>query len=162
LGDLAAAGQRARSAPAETLPLAEARLRAPVPQPPSVRDFLSFEEHAKNACAAFGRDVDPVWYSQPVFYFTNPAAVRGPGRHGRVIEPDLHKASDGPLLTMPEVVSCSPALTGRKAGVTSASMGWGWFAHAFGWAAAGRCSSALRVDLTNWSMSCWVSGARTR
>jgi 2-keto-4-pentenoate hydratase/2-oxohepta-3-ene-1,7-dioic acid hydratase in catechol pathway len=49
-----------------------------VPQPPSVRDFLSFEEHAKNACAAFGRDVDPVWYSQPVFYFTNPAAVRGP------------------------------------------------------------------------------------
>ena len=49
LGDLAAAGQRARSAPAETLPLAEARLRAPVPQPPSVRDFLSFEEHAKNA-----------------------------------------------------------------------------------------------------------------
>ncbi len=91
LGDLAAAGQRARSAPAETLPLAEARLRAPVPQPPSVRDFLSFEEHAKNACAAFGRDVDPVWYSQPVFYFTNPAAVRGPGRHGRVIEPDLHR-----------------------------------------------------------------------
>ena len=78
LGDLAAAGQRARSAPAETLPLAEARLRAPVPQPPSVRDFLSFEEHAKNACAALGRDVDPVWYSQPVFYFTNPAAVRGP------------------------------------------------------------------------------------
>ncbi len=78
MGDLAAAGQRARSAPAETLSLAEARLRAPVPQPPSVRDFLSFEEHAKNACAAFGRDVDPVWYSQPVFYFTNPAAVRGP------------------------------------------------------------------------------------
>ena len=78
LGDLAAAGQRARSAPAETLPLAEARLRAPVPQPPSVRDFRSFEEHAKNACAALGRDVDPVWYSQPVFYFTNPAAVRGP------------------------------------------------------------------------------------
>ncbi|MEU8802864.1 fumarylacetoacetate hydrolase family protein [Spirillospora sp. NPDC048819] len=78
LDDLPAAGERVRSAPAETLPLAEARLRAPVPEPPSVRDFLSFEEHAKNASAAFGRDVDPVWYSQPVFYFTNPAAVRGP------------------------------------------------------------------------------------
>lgn len=78
LDDLPSAGERARSAPAETLPLAGARLRAPVPEPPSVRDFLSFEEHAKNASAAFGRDVDPVWYTQPVFYFTNPAAVRGP------------------------------------------------------------------------------------
>jgi 2-keto-4-pentenoate hydratase/2-oxohepta-3-ene-1,7-dioic acid hydratase in catechol pathway len=44
-----------------------------------MRDFLSFEEHARNASAAFGREVSPVWYRQPVFYFTNPAAVRGPG-----------------------------------------------------------------------------------
>jgi 2-keto-4-pentenoate hydratase/2-oxohepta-3-ene-1,7-dioic acid hydratase in catechol pathway len=78
LGDLPAAAARARAAPAETLPLAEARLRAPVPQPPSVRDFLSFQEHARNASAALGRDIDPVWYAQPVFYFTNPASIRGP------------------------------------------------------------------------------------
>ncbi|MFI5952650.1 fumarylacetoacetate hydrolase family protein [Cryptosporangium sp. NPDC051539] len=78
LGDLGAAAGRARSAPAETLPLAAADLRAPIPQPPSVRDFLSFEEHARNASAAFGRSVNPVWYEQPVFYFSNPAAIRGP------------------------------------------------------------------------------------
>jgi hypothetical protein len=63
---------------------------------------------------------------------------------------------------MHEVVSCSPALTGKKAGVTSASAGWGWFAHASSWAAAARCSSALQADITNSSTSSWVSGARTR
>ena len=76
LPDLAAAAERP---PAEVVPESDAVLRAPVPRPPSMRDFLSFEEHARNASAAFGREVSPVWYRQPVFYFTNPAAVRGPG-----------------------------------------------------------------------------------
>ncbi|EXG82081.1 fumarylacetoacetate hydrolase family protein [Cryptosporangium arvum] len=75
LGDLTAAAART---PAEIVPLAGTRLHAPITRPPSVRDFLSFEEHARNATAAFGRSVDPVWYRQPVFYFTNPAAIRGP------------------------------------------------------------------------------------
>jgi 2-keto-4-pentenoate hydratase/2-oxohepta-3-ene-1,7-dioic acid hydratase in catechol pathway len=30
------------------------------------------------ASAAIGLTVDPLWYRQPVFYFTNPAALRGP------------------------------------------------------------------------------------
>jgi hypothetical protein len=76
-----------------------------------------------------------------------------------VIEPALRKASDGPLLSMPEVGSCSPALTSRKAGVASAS------AVALVRLLLG-CRRAvllgIRADITNWSTSSWVSGARTR
>ena len=39
---------------------------------------MAFEEHVVTASAAIGLTVDPLWYEQPVFYFTNPAAVRGP------------------------------------------------------------------------------------
>ncbi|GAA3066186.1 hypothetical protein GCM10010464_33130 [Pseudonocardia yunnanensis] len=52
-------------------------LLPPVPRPPSIRDFMAFEEHVVTASAAIGLQVDPLWYSQPVFYFTNPAALRG-------------------------------------------------------------------------------------
>jgi 2-keto-4-pentenoate hydratase/2-oxohepta-3-ene-1,7-dioic acid hydratase in catechol pathway len=58
---------------------AAVELLAPVPVPPSIRDFMAFEEHVVTASAAIGLTVDPLWYSQPVFYFSNPAAVRGPG-----------------------------------------------------------------------------------
>jgi 2-keto-4-pentenoate hydratase/2-oxohepta-3-ene-1,7-dioic acid hydratase in catechol pathway len=78
-GGLPAAAQRAGADAAEVVELADVRLCAPIPQPPSVRDFLSFEEHLRNAGRALGREKVPaVWYEQPVFYFTNPAAVRGP------------------------------------------------------------------------------------
>ena len=58
---------------------ASVELLAPVPVPPSIRDFMAFEEHVVTASAAIGLTVDLLWYSQPVFYFTNPAAVCGPG-----------------------------------------------------------------------------------
>jgi 2-keto-4-pentenoate hydratase/2-oxohepta-3-ene-1,7-dioic acid hydratase in catechol pathway len=78
-GGLAAAAERANAAPVEVVDLADVRLSAPIPRPPSVRDFLSFEEHLRNAGRAMGRsEVPPVWFEQPVFYFTNPAAIRGP------------------------------------------------------------------------------------
>ncbi|QJY48904.1 fumarylacetoacetate hydrolase family protein [Pseudonocardia broussonetiae] len=78
-GTLDDAGRRAHDRPAEVVPLAAARLLAPVPRPPSIRDFGCFELHFLNASRALGLPVDPVWYEQPVFYFSNPAAVRGPG-----------------------------------------------------------------------------------
>jgi 2-keto-4-pentenoate hydratase/2-oxohepta-3-ene-1,7-dioic acid hydratase in catechol pathway len=59
--------------------LASARLLAPVDQPPSIRDFYAFEQHVRTARARRGREMDPDWYELPVFYFTNPAAVLGPG-----------------------------------------------------------------------------------
>jgi len=82
LGDdgerLASAGERARSRPVEVVPLRSARLRAPVPTPPSVRDFYAFEQHVRTARQRRGLEMEPDWYELPVFYFTNPAAIVGP------------------------------------------------------------------------------------
>jgi 2-keto-4-pentenoate hydratase/2-oxohepta-3-ene-1,7-dioic acid hydratase in catechol pathway len=69
---------RARSNPWDVVPLAEASLAAPVSRPPSVRDFMAFEKHVVTSAAAMGTSIDPVWYDQPVFYFSNPAAIKGP------------------------------------------------------------------------------------
>lgn len=59
-------------------PLEEVRLRAPVPEPPSVRDFYAFEQHVATARANRGATVPTAWYEIPVFYFSNPAAIFGP------------------------------------------------------------------------------------
>ena len=59
-------------------PLAAVRLRAPLPYPPSVRDFYAFERHVATARRRRGLDVPPEWYGAPVFYFSNPAAIYGP------------------------------------------------------------------------------------
>jgi fumarylacetoacetate (FAA) hydrolase len=58
--------------------LDEVELRPPVLHPPSVRDFYAFEEHVANARARRGDAVPREWYEQPVFYFSNPAAIYGP------------------------------------------------------------------------------------
>ena len=54
------------------------RLVAPIPRPPSVRDFYAFERHVASARAQRGLEMAPEWYRIPVFYFSNPAAVHGP------------------------------------------------------------------------------------
>jgi len=59
-------------------PLADVALRAPVLDPPAVRDFYAFEQHVKTARASRGQEVPPEWYELPVFYFSNPAAIHGP------------------------------------------------------------------------------------
>jgi fumarylacetoacetate (FAA) hydrolase len=59
-------------------PLSDVLLRAPVLRPPAVRDFYAFEQHVKAARASRGFEVPPEWYEQPVFYFSNPAAIFGP------------------------------------------------------------------------------------
>ncbi len=51
-------------------------------RPPSIRDFYAFEAHVATARGARGLEMDPGWYEQPVFYFSNPAAVLG---HGDVV-----------------------------------------------------------------------------
>ncbi len=61
------------------LPLDGAQLLAPVPEPASIRDFYAFEQHVRAGRALRGLDMQPEWYDLPVFYFTNPAAVLGPG-----------------------------------------------------------------------------------
>lgn len=66
--------------PAETVETATADLLAPIPVPPSVRDFAAFERHVSNAGRAATGDgtVSPAWYECPLFHFSNPAAIKGP------------------------------------------------------------------------------------
>ena len=60
--------------------LADVTLLAPVPEPPSVRDFFAYEGHVATGWRLRGRDEIPeAWYAAPTFYFSNPASVRGPG-----------------------------------------------------------------------------------
>jgi 2-keto-4-pentenoate hydratase/2-oxohepta-3-ene-1,7-dioic acid hydratase in catechol pathway len=73
------AADTARRSPAETLALADVRLRPPIPNPPSIRDFSAFEEHCRNGLAALGRGLSDDWYEIPVFYFCNPNSIVGPG-----------------------------------------------------------------------------------
>ena len=58
--------------------LGDVDFRPPVLHPSSVRDFYAFEQHVKTARAGRGLDVPAEWYEQPVFYFSNPAAIYGP------------------------------------------------------------------------------------
>ncbi|MXR52138.1 fumarylacetoacetate hydrolase family protein [Halovenus sp. WSH3] len=51
-------------------------LLAPVPRPNSLRDFMVYEEHVKNA---MGEDPPDVWYEMPVYYKSNADSVVGPG-----------------------------------------------------------------------------------
>jgi fumarylacetoacetate (FAA) hydrolase len=60
-------------------PLADVDLRPPVLRPPSVRDFMAFEEHVANARRLRGAEVPKEWYEIPVFYFSNPHAIFGDG-----------------------------------------------------------------------------------
>jgi fumarylacetoacetate (FAA) hydrolase len=59
--------------------LADVELRPPVLRPPSVRDFMAFEEHVANARRQRGAEVPKEWYEVPVFYFSNPHAIYGNG-----------------------------------------------------------------------------------
>jgi fumarylacetoacetate (FAA) hydrolase len=59
--------------------LADIDFRPPVLRPPSVRDFMAFEEHVANARRLRGGEVPKEWYEVPVFYFSNPHAIYGDG-----------------------------------------------------------------------------------
>ncbi len=75
---LRAAAREARREPSEVLDPAAVQLLAPIPVPPSIRDFMAFDAHMQTSASALGHEVGAVWFEQPVFYFSNPAAVRGP------------------------------------------------------------------------------------
>jgi 2-keto-4-pentenoate hydratase/2-oxohepta-3-ene-1,7-dioic acid hydratase in catechol pathway len=63
---------------AETLSLDAVRLLPPV-EPPSVRDFLAFEQHVEGMVRLHEppREVHPQWYEAPTFYFSNPHSLIG-------------------------------------------------------------------------------------
>jgi 2-keto-4-pentenoate hydratase/2-oxohepta-3-ene-1,7-dioic acid hydratase in catechol pathway len=82
LGDdgtrLAAEGQALRRDPHDVFELDAVQACAPIPRPPTVRDFYAFEQHVRTARQRRGLEMDPDWYELPVFYFSNPYAVSGP------------------------------------------------------------------------------------
>ena len=43
--------------------------------PPTIRDFMIFEEHATQQGS---REREEAWYRMPIFYFSNPLCVYGP------------------------------------------------------------------------------------
>jgi 2-keto-4-pentenoate hydratase/2-oxohepta-3-ene-1,7-dioic acid hydratase in catechol pathway len=61
-------------------PLDGVRLRSPL-HPPSVRDFVAFEQHVEGMVMTEGpgASVAAEWWSVPAFYFSNPNAVFGSG-----------------------------------------------------------------------------------
>jgi 2-keto-4-pentenoate hydratase/2-oxohepta-3-ene-1,7-dioic acid hydratase in catechol pathway len=56
------------------VPVDRVRLLPPL-EPPTVRDFVAFEEHVEGMVAP--GEVPPEWYEAPTFYFTNPYALVG-------------------------------------------------------------------------------------
>jgi 2-keto-4-pentenoate hydratase/2-oxohepta-3-ene-1,7-dioic acid hydratase in catechol pathway len=73
------AGEGRRDADTAPRPLAGVTLRAPIPEPPSVRDFFSFEGHVATGWRLRGGEIPRAWYEMPIFYFSNPASIHGPG-----------------------------------------------------------------------------------
>ncbi len=67
----------AREAQGEAFTFEEVQLLAPIPEPPSVRDFYAFEQHVKSARTKRGLDMIPEWYEIPTFYFTNNSEIYG-------------------------------------------------------------------------------------
>jgi fumarylacetoacetate (FAA) hydrolase len=58
--------------------LADVRLRAPIPRPPSVRDFYTYEGHVAVGFKGRGSRIPAEWYEAPTFYFSNAASIYGP------------------------------------------------------------------------------------
>ncbi len=61
----------------ERRPVAGARLLAPL-RPRSLRDFLTFEGHLRNALGRLGRPIPDEWYDVPAYYKGMPDTVIGP------------------------------------------------------------------------------------
>jgi 2-keto-4-pentenoate hydratase/2-oxohepta-3-ene-1,7-dioic acid hydratase in catechol pathway len=60
-----------------TRPVDGARLLPPL-RPRSLRDFLAFEGHLKNAYSRLGREIPDEWYEVPAYYKGMPDTVIGP------------------------------------------------------------------------------------
>ncbi len=88
-------------------------MRRPYPdgRPPSIRDFMAFEEHIVNARRNRGREVPPAWYEIAVFYFTNPGAVYGDGD-------EIPRPADTEQLDYELELACVVGADGRPEGFT--------------------------------------------
>ena len=74
--DLRGAGREADAEAA--VPIDRVRLLPPL-EPPTVRDFVAFEEHVEGVRRSVSAEsgVPEAWYDAPTFYFSNPYAMVG-------------------------------------------------------------------------------------
>lgn len=56
----------------------EVQLAAPLPNPPSLRDFIAFEDHIGATSKKRGQPIPPEWYKAPVYYKGNHRTIIGP------------------------------------------------------------------------------------
>jgi 2-keto-4-pentenoate hydratase/2-oxohepta-3-ene-1,7-dioic acid hydratase in catechol pathway len=61
----------------------EVKLRAPLPNPTSVRDFYAFEQHVKAGFAKRGEPMPQEWYEIPVYYRSGHRNIIGSGEDVR-------------------------------------------------------------------------------
>src|SRR5690349_7216596 len=54
------------------------RVVSPLPNPPSLRDFIAFENHIAATSKKRGQPVPPEWYKAPVYYKGNHRTIIGP------------------------------------------------------------------------------------
>lgn len=54
------------------------RMTAPLPNPPSLRDFIAFEDHIAATSKKRGQPIPPEWYKAPVYYKGNHRTIIGP------------------------------------------------------------------------------------
>jgi 2-keto-4-pentenoate hydratase/2-oxohepta-3-ene-1,7-dioic acid hydratase in catechol pathway len=73
-------GSKARGPAGETVwyRLETVQLAAPLPNPPSLRDFIAFEAHIAATSKKRGQPIPPEWYQAPVYYKGNPRTIIGP------------------------------------------------------------------------------------
>lgn len=58
--------------------LESVRVVAPLPNPPSLRDFIAFEDHIQATSKKRGQAIPPEWYKAPVYYKGNHRTIIGP------------------------------------------------------------------------------------
>lgn len=58
--------------------LKDVRLLAALPNPPALRDFFAFEDHAKAAAARRGETLPRQWYEVPAYFKGNHREIYGP------------------------------------------------------------------------------------
>ncbi|MEX5218368.1 MAG: fumarylacetoacetate hydrolase family protein [Nitrospira sp.] len=58
--------------------LAHVHVAAPLPNPPSLRDFIAFEDHIAATSKRRGQPIPPEWYKAPVYYKGNHRTIIGP------------------------------------------------------------------------------------
>jgi fumarylacetoacetate (FAA) hydrolase len=88
-------------------------MRRPYPdgRPLSIRDFMAFEEHVRNARAIRRASVPEAWYEAPRFYFSNAGAVYGDGD-------EIPKPADTEALDYELELACVIGAEGRPEGFT--------------------------------------------